>query len=782
MRTLLAFSLTILAAHPNECGKREDSPVTATARHSTAISSPLPWTYSLHGVVQQCEPTAVVEPLDYGGVASAAVPRVSLDASTWTGTFFRYQGLDANDPYQPGRPLVVPAVEDVVVAVAPYAAAASGRVYSGEVGMRLREFGAGTHVNILSSNTVRALHARPREPARRFRYFTRDHIALSAPVGRHMEVLLSATGQWAGTDESDTRLRFANARLRWDGGNAGQLSGGFTGTHLGLSAGGLPAGFEPLAARRAAPPLWPSPFLAEDDKVRALQFAWAREEAQIGYGYTAGRLDTHPTGEAPVSGVPRVDLFSGEVDGAPLFWNDARRSRHEIRGLFGAGGFSLAAGWQTAEAVNRPVIPGLTHILTLDGAQQVVTRFHPLRETIGRTAVGYAFLRYEQRWTSWLSVMAALQADRSTGGAIAWNSLAPRAGFALRHPRSDWLVLRATYARTVQTLPARLLDFGDPGSISGEEFLPDGTLLRRFGGRYSGIDPRLSRPYRDEFTAGLEAGLGFGIFFRIRLFRSDDKRRPAAVNTGVGESAYRPVTILDPGGDFSTPADDRMLTVFAQEPTTFGQDRFVFTNPAGLNTQNSGLVAQTGMDARRWSVLFSFAAEKSFGPTNAGNRWYDNDAGIAGNLFADPNTLINATGRSFFDRAFIGKAVGWYRMPGWLGELEVGGILNYVDGLVFGRRLLVEGMPQGPFVVFATVRGSPEGGHRTEYHASLDLRLSREFRLGAGRIRINADVFNAGNAAFKLVEEDRSGPRFNERLPLLHQPGRLWRFGLAYEL
>jgi hypothetical protein len=108
--------------------------------------------------------------------------------------------------------------------------------------------------------------------------------------------------------------------------------------------------------------------------------------------------------------------------------------------------------------------------------------------------------------------------------------------------------------------------------------------------------------------------------------------------------------------------------------------------------------------------------------------------------------------------------------------------LNYVDGLVFGRRLLVRGLPQGPFAVFATVRGSPEGGHRTEYHASLDLRLSREFSPGRGRIRLNADIFNLTNAAFKLVEDDRSGPRFNDRLPLLLQPGRLLRLGLAYQL
>ena len=48
------------------------------------------------------------------------------------------------------------------------------------------------------------------------------------------------------------------------------------------------------------------------------------------------------------------------------------------------------------------------------------------------------------------------------------------------------------------------MDLADPTSLSGEDFLPDGTLLRRFGGRYSAIEPNHSRPYRDELAVGME--------------------------------------------------------------------------------------------------------------------------------------------------------------------------------------------------------------------------------------------------------------------------------------
>jgi hypothetical protein len=784
MRVLLVMSLPVLTWNcAAECGERAEAPVTVRSRHRVAISSGFPRTYSLHGLLQQCEPSAVVEPLDYGGIRSTEAPVVSLAVSTWTGTFFRFNGLDANDPYQSGRPMLLPAPEDLAaVTVAPYAAAAGARAYSGEVHMQTRDFAAGVHLELSSFNTGRPLHARSRQPAERFRYFTRNRFALTTPLGRNLDVLLTGTGQWSAADEA-SRLLFGNAWLRYRLGKAAQLSGGFTGTRLDLSRGGFPAGFEPLTARRLAPPLRPSHSLLQEDHLDALQASWTRGEVQVRYGYSQAHLGAEPTRDSPDIGLtPRVDLFSGQVEGPPLFWNNAARGRHEVAATYRQGGFSLASGGQTAEAINRPIIPSLAHVLTLHGVPRIITRFHPTQQTRGTLRVVYGFAQYERRWTSWLSVMAGAYADRSSSRAITWRSFAPRAGLALRPPGSDRLVLRATYARTVSPLSARLLDFADPASLSGEEFRPDGALLRRFGGRYSSIDAELGRPFRNEFTVSGEAGLPFGSFLRVRLFRSDDQRRLAALNTGVPGTAYRPVTVLDPGGDFLDGTfDDQTLTLYAQDPATFGMDHFLLTNPRGLRVQNSGLVAQAGTSQRRWSAWFSFTAEKSIGPTNSGNQVYDNDPGVVGNLFADPVTLLNATGRSFFDRAFIGKAAATYEFPRRLGALEAGTILNYLDGLVFGRRLLVDGLPQGPLAVFATVRGSPEGGHRTEFHASLDLRVSRVLTLAVGRLRLSADLFNLTNAAFKLREDDRSGPRFLERTPLLYQPGRMLRLGAGYE-
>ena len=62
-------------------------------------------------------------------------------------------------------------------------------------------------------------------------------------------------------------------------------------------------------------------------------------------------------------------------------------------------------------------------------------------------------------------------------------------------------------------------------------------------------------------------------------------------------------------------------------------------------------------------------------------------------------------------------------------------VADYMDGLVFARQLLVTGLPQGPFLVATTVRGSPEGGNRAQYVINWNLRFSRQFGLPFGRLQ-----------------------------------------------
>jgi len=154
---------------------------------------------------------------------------------------------------------------------------------------------------------------------------------------------------------------------------------------------------------------------------------------------------------------------------------------------------------------------------------------------------------------------------------------------------------------------------------------------------------------------------------------------------------------------------------------------------------------------------------------------------VAGALFLDPNTAINASGRSFVDRAYVGKIQASYRLPQARGGIELASVADYTDGLVFARQLLVTGLDQGPFVAATTVRGSPEGGNRAQYAINWNLRLSREFRTGIGRFTILADILNVTNAGQKIQENDLSGSTFNLRLPVAIEPPRIVRVEFVYQ-
>src|SRR5262249_27829176 len=189
-----------------------------------------------------------------------------------------------------------------------------------------------------------------------------------------------------------------------------------------------------------------------------------------------------------------------------------------------------------------------------------------------------------------------------------------------------------------------------------------------------------------------------------------ERNRIAAIDTGVSLGSYTPLTIIDPGD--GTPnkslAQLNRLQVFSQDPATFGQDRFLLTNPPELRIQYTGYSAEIRSAWRRFMIDATFLAEKAIGPTNPGEAAVENDAGAIGALLMDPNTFAHASGRTYFDRGYVGKIRATFALPG---RVELSAIGDYIDGQVFGRRILVTGLAQGPSVIAATVRGSPEGGN-----------------------------------------------------------------------
>jgi hypothetical protein len=674
----------------------------------------------------------------------------------------------------------------------------------------------------------------------RFNWFTRDGLNLGGPLTKWADVFLSATGQWASQTEplrlpgtnQGSRLLFANARGRVRLGGRDRIEALYSGSRIDLFDGGRPTGLEALTGNRMMPYFdLPGGFSgqAENEHFDVGQFAWTHIlPASSGAGILEVRYaasTAHLNTTTDVSGESRIELLRGIAIGAPPIANLAVRPRQEAAAVWQPAillAFSTrhritaGGGWKISNSRNRFVIPSDRNLITADGAPAFIVNFNtPLhsRENIHSYSASFAD---QMTLTSWLSVDLGILADFSRGSLpsqsspggnfassrsfgpapdlIVWNSASPHAGLALDIPHSHGFVVRGGYSRSLQPLAGRYLDFGNPNALGGEiyqwnaatsnvPFQPSqqGTLLVRFGGPYSTVSPTLHRPYSDEFYVGGEIPLRRRSALSIQLFRRDDRDRIAAIDTGVPASAFTPVSILDPGPDgIAGTFDDQRLTVYAQNPSTLGQDRYLLTNPAGLRMQHSGFVAEARTEWLGLILHASFVAEKSYGATNPGNGVYENDPGVIGSLFLDPNTLIHAAGRNFMDRAYVGKLQAAYRLPPLLGRIDIATTANYVDGLVFARLLLVPALPQGPFLVATTVRGSPEGGNRAQYVMNWNLRFSREFEFAIGRLTLGVDILNVTNSGQWIQENDLTGPLFNLRLPVAIQPSRFMRIGSVW--
>jgi len=675
-----------------------------------------------------------------------------------------------------------------------------------------------------------------------YRWYTLNRLSIGGPVHRRANLSLALAGRWAEQslpreppgEQLGARILIATARANLLPRRYGRFAIGFAGSYLHRSGFGWPAGFEALAWRRGAPPFRPAKQLPEDDSFRTFNIAWAPQTTgrppldrwEIRYGYITSRLETPPS---PARGLPRIELLDGGTAGPPPLADSGFRERHYAAFTWSSqpwptrGAPQLSAGfsWGRTASRNRWTGPGDTHQIFVAGQPASVVFWNtPLDskargQSVAAYVAGsihlfppltlYSGLRFDHR-------RAGLPAQTSPGGVhwpgrsfpdagtlIRWTTLSPRVALSLTLPGRWMETVRASYMRFPEPLALRYADYANPNSLSGLEhrwrdangdgvWQPSetGILLRRFGGLYSGIDAALQSPYTGEFRVSLASNLPRPIRALVEGYRRDYRRRLAARNTGVpftlpsGAPSYRLVRIIDPGPDSSPGTfDDQSLTVYEQTPATFGHDRFLLTNTEA-DAFSTGITAQLEAAGDSYWWRLSFVAEKGYGTAAFGNDPWENDPGVPGSLYQDPNGLLNATGRFFFDRAYSARFLGAWRTPRRFGGFEIAVAAAYWDGLPFARKLLVEGLAQGPVVIMATPRGSPEGGHRTEFNLSIDLRVAREFTAGPGKLRIVADIFNLPNLGLHLRERDLTAPEFNSRLPVAIQPPRFLRIGCEY--
>jgi hypothetical protein len=830
-----------------EGGRRENAGIWS----AYSQQDPYPESFNFAGIMLSRDPATAEQPLNFAGLGDNRLAWQSQRGFSWTGTDFRLIGMDATDSFQPGRPVIVPNLNslDEIVARSSFAQTTSA-AYGTEVGFFPSQPASSWHGDISTSDTSAALSSTNLPPTadrgivqqtEQYRWFTRDSIEAGGALAKWADLFLAATGEWASQtipianpgNNLDSRMLFADTRLRIQAGPRDQFDLLYSGSRLDLFNWAIPAGLEILSGQRMAPS-FVSPYgfqnESEVDRSHFFQAGWSHiapdgllGALQSRYQYSLAHLDTTPLNALPQS---RVELLSGDVTGAAPLANSATETRQQLNAVWQPTAFHafrsrhqlvIGADFESSSPTNRFTTPSDMNLITAGGAPDFAVEFNT--PAVSRSIIRNSTLTFANQIAvgQTLSFDLGAIADFSRGSLpaqssptgtfvparaipsrpdlIVWNNISPRAGFAWLVPHADGLVLRATYFRVYMPLAGRYLDFGNPNSLGGTEyrwidrnadglFEPGefGPLLLRFGGPYSSISPSLARPYADEIDVGAEFTPLRALDMRIGLFRRDDLRRIAALNTGVPFLDFTPVSILDPGPDgvFGT-FDDQHLTVYQQNPATFGQDHYLLTNPPDLRMLDKGFQAEIRAAWRNLFLSTSFVIEESYGPTNPGDAVFENDSGV-GSLYMDPNSLVNASGRPFMDRAYIGKLWGSYRLP-W-GGIELAVIGNYNDGLVFARQLLVTGLAQGPFVIDATSRGTqlfnPLSGNRAEGVINANIRLARKFQLPVGAFDAALDFLNVANSNYKLQESEITGTSFNLRLPVEIQPARFARIQLRY--
>ncbi|MFC2170086.1 hypothetical protein ACFLRM_05950, partial [Acidobacteriota bacterium] len=250
------------------------------------------------------------------------------------------------------------------------------------------------------------------------------------------------------------------------------------------------------------------------------------------------------------------------------------------------------------------------------------------------------------------------------------------------------------------------------------------------------------------------------------------------INTGVPFSAYDPVDIFDIGDDrIPNTHDDLTFTVLNQRPETLGQDFYLLTNDVSekrISQYHGGDLVLIKKYSSKFSFFLSFTATSAIGTTSPGNTEWENDDGIVGNLYDNPNTLINARGRVRFDRAYTVRAGFNYAAPF---GIRVGCIVKYYDGQPFTRKIIVLGLNQGPFYIQA----HPRGVARYEYNRTVDIRIEKIIKFNKTNLKIIIDGFNIINRALATEENEWTGPEFPLRFATEIQSPRVFRIGLTYE-
>jgi len=777
-------------------------------------------------VIENQDFSATMNRIDVGGMWAARPGLFSArGGGSWTQTAYRLNGVDVTDPYQPGMPLLWPDpftldYMRLVNSAPPLWISSPG----GVLDLKTEEGGRELQGSMSVFGTGKPFHSDNITPALREEGIRESHsldfglegnFRLSGPVLKDKLYLFTS---W-------TSFNFVRNPADYEKADRSYLASGLV--HLSYL---MPRGRLKFlwAGQRIQEPSFGAgrgvPFTATSDRdtaYDAVQAVWEgrladRHFLSAGASYNRGRLVSGF--QEGASGYHEVEILRNSPAGPAEAASESVRSSL----ILFARGTSLFSGrasnyhrldygleLRSTEADTTERVMGGRHLRFYRGkALELVEFDRPSFSHREKGLVLTAAVQERLTFVHFLSLSAELNLSscfgqpRSSGQAgsftpaaenrIRWTNLSPRLSLTIPLWGARTAALQITAGCYFYGMPLQFLTYGHPGApgalayawddANGDSRFQDGEkgrLLRREGPAYGKIDPDLKRPFTDAYSVSFHQGLGRGWQLGLAGFYRETHNTVESVNSGVPFSAYDPVDIYDPGDDLlSGTHDDLTFTVYNQRFETLGRDFFLLTNPS---SPLKPVTRYRGLDLTivkpfgdKGGFFIAATATEAVGLTSPGNSEWENDDGIPGSLYDNPNSLINTKGRVRFDRAYVVRCGLAFDGPAGTKIAVLG---KYYDGQPFARWIVVEGLNQGPFSIMA----HPRGVARYEFNMTWDVRVEKTFGRAGSRLRLILDGFNIFNQHLATAENPWTGPDWPLRFASEIQSPRIFRLGIAYE-
>ncbi|MFW6140469.1 MAG: hypothetical protein ACOC5S_03850 [Acidobacteriota bacterium] len=818
--------LKITLMNQTQEGNSECRPVHidySSATHSTLLNrlqiKEMPSGHNLWSLIENQDLSAVTDRIDVGGLWSGIPALYSArGASSWTQNIFLLNGMDITEPYHGGTPLLFPDLFSLNHTQLINAGHLPENVHPGGylnlvTGSETNEFhgsvsGFYTQHSLQSSNITESLQNEGIYENHAFDTFTEGNVCFSGPIiPKKLSFFTSATGFDLSRDladfdeENKTSLLSGLLSLKYTLSPQNTFRFFYTGQSLHHSSLGAARNVPFSSTNKAA------------ENFHVIQAFWDshinhQHELTAGMGYVYGndQLNFQENSNLPHS---QQIVYNHSLGGAAPFAEDTK-NRKFIFLLKGKSNFPrfLGLAHTMQYGFNLQLATSSQDIDVIDGRHLYFFKEKPIQICEYNTPVfheeaGAHWNLYFQDTLTFSNLFSIyLGAHLSSSNAwtpdsekeqnqINWLNISPRIGLIIPLNRTKTNVLKLSYARYFNTLPLEYLSYGNPNALGSliygwndlnqDQMFQEnerGKLLRREGPYYSSIDPNLERPYADEavitYDNNFEPQWHFSLSGFYRVYRGFVN----TFNTGVDFSEYEPAHTIDSGDDrILYTNDDLIFTVYNQKQESLGKDFYWLSNIEADTraTYYYGLDVNLTKHFRDiFSLFISFTAINVVGTTNPGNTSYENDIGVIGTLFNNPNAMINTEGRPCFDRGYTARLGFRYSAPF---GLLFSGIIKYYDGQPFSRKIIIEGFNQGPFYIQA----HPSGVSRYEFNNTVDLRLEKRFHLRSSLLRLILDGFNILNLGLATEENEWTGPEYPLRYATEIQSPRVFRLGISYE-